>query len=104
MFILDVLRYDAEDFESLVRLLNDDSSIGWRDCWPSDFSAEDVSQALRTLVSRGLVETLVERQGVLTPGGELVDVKPVWYRVTQQGLQAWESWTPPKAPGTGRLA
>jgi hypothetical protein len=60
MFIIDVLRYDVEAIPSILKLLNDDGSLGWRFAWPHDFTIEEVKQTLEELLQKDLVLPLYE--------------------------------------------
>ena len=102
MFILDVLRHDeAEQLRSILSLLNNAGCIGWRDCWPRDFTSEDVIPVLAELVRLGQVRLLAEGPGDdLTPR-ELTEVNisqdldKLWFELTESGRQAWAQWEPP---------
>ncbi len=101
MFIVDVLQHDvAERLDSILRLLNNDSCIGWREFWPRDFNEPEVILALGELVKSGLVTVYRED----TNGAELVatelrelpdDVADYWYGRSAAGIAAWDSWEPP---------
>ncbi len=104
MFILDVLRHDViEQVANIVKMLNDDGCIGWRDCWPHDFSPEDVVPALRELVREGFIEPLREdesgNQVIPVPSAELNwerDHDVLWFSLTEKGRNRWSNWEPPK--------
>ncbi|MCS7272492.1 MAG: hypothetical protein NZ703_15520, partial [Gemmataceae bacterium] len=71
MFVLDVLRHDAiEQLSSIVKMLNNVGCIGWRDCWPHDFTVEEIVPVLEQLVRDGLVDVLRESEA----GNEVVPV------------------------------
>ena len=101
MFILDVLQHDvAERVDSILRLLNNDSCIGWREFWLRDFNEQEVISALSELVKSGLVTVFRED----TDRAELVptnlrempnDVALYWYGRSAAGIEAWDSWEPP---------
>lgn len=62
MFVLDVLRHDEiENVPAIVRMLNDDGGIGWRDQWDRDFTEADVRSVLVPLVRDGLLLALREK-------------------------------------------
>lgn len=104
MFILDVLRHDAiEQLSSIVKMLNNDACIGWRDCWPRDFTAEEIVPVLEQLVKEGLVDVLREDESgneVVPISIETVDVQGemdvLWFAMTARGRERWSEWTPPK--------
>ena len=102
MFVLDVLRYDIEQVDSIVRLLNDDGCIGWRHLWPMDFTTKDIQPKLKELVQKRLVDVYKRNHG----NSELVPVEfdsidvdtnlnEYWYRLTDAGREVWDRWKPP---------
>ena len=104
MFILDVLRHDViEQLPSIIRMLNDDGCIGWRDCWPRDFTAKEVVPVLEQLVRGGAVDVLREDESgndVVRVSPETVDVERevnvLWFALTPKGRERWSEWEPPK--------
>ena len=86
MFVLDVLRW-ADTPESVLRVINDHHTVGWRDVWGRPFESAEVAAALAELIRRGLV---VRRD---TEGYECLDV-------TSAGSKAWERWQPPNSGRT----
>jgi hypothetical protein len=104
MFILDVLRHDQiEQVPSILNMLNNDGCIGWRDCWPHDFTAEEVIPALERLISEGSIEALREDKS----GNEVIpvpvenpdvqqEVDTMWFALTPKGRARWNEWKPPK--------
>ena len=102
MFVLDVLRHDdIEPFASIVRMLNDDGCIGWRDQWPHDFQTGEVQSALEDVIQQGWVEVLHENgAGELAPMDPGTPLKPdglaeYWFRLTSEGRAVWGEWNPP---------
>ena len=101
MFVVDVLRHDMEPLSSVIKMLNNDGSIGWRGFWPHDFTEAEAGQALDELVNRKWVEVLEYSQpsNQLVPAQGTFDIgkKPsrLWFRLTEAGRQAWEDWKPP---------
>lgn len=102
MCVLDVLRYDIEPIESIVRLLNDDGCIGWRHLRMSDFTTQDVLPLIRKLVAMGLVDVYETNQDKteLVPvelGKIDIDARigDYWYLINTAGREAWEDWEPP---------
>ncbi|MHC4123314.1 MAG: hypothetical protein ACYSSI_07055 [Planctomycetota bacterium] len=102
MFVLDVLKYDIEQIDSICNLLNDTGCIGWRDHWPNDFSRGEVVEALFNLCKQGLVEILINNDAL----DELVylDVSinncdsitdDMWFKLTKEGKKKWDNWVPP---------
>src|SRR5437899_12546210 len=71
MFILDVLRHDdVEQLPSILKMMNNAGCIGWRGCWPRDFTREEVIPALESLIRLGRVRAFTEG-----PGEELLPQK-----------------------------
>jgi hypothetical protein len=56
LFVAEVLRYGSESVPLILDLLNERSSVGWRNYVTQDFTEEDVITALDTLIMLGLVE------------------------------------------------
>ncbi len=109
MFILDVLRYDVESVETIVKLLNNPGSIGWRNIWPHDFTADEVTYALLGLATDGMVAALQEHDGpprleAASPAilQQAAEVGSLWFALTAKGRQAWEDWEPPPDYGSTR--
>lgn len=102
MFVLDVLRYDIEQIDSIIKLLNDSGCIGWRHCWPRDFAVPEVVSELKSLVRKRLVDVYEsnsdESELVAVDWGEIdVDAHATeyWYLLTDRGRKVWDSWEPP---------
>ena len=99
MFVLDVLRYDIEQVENILDLLNSTGSVGWRVFWPHDFTRDEVVEALRVILDRGDVRALdvdpdsdtmtidFDHRGLFPESADRL-----WYRLTQQGRRRWEEW------------
>lgn len=105
MFILDVLRHDIiEQVPSIVKMLNNDGCIGWRDCWPQDFTEQEVVPVLESLVREGYVQVLreVESGNDVAPipiaeANIRQDQDNLWFSLTDAGRQLWNNWEPPKS-------
>jgi hypothetical protein len=103
MFILDVMRHDdIEQLSSILRLMNNDACIGWREFWPHDFTPEEVIPALATLVQTGCVTAWREQEGrdELSPvGANQLDVtrdqENLWFALTDKGRNHWNQWEAP---------
>jgi hypothetical protein len=99
MFVLDVLRHDIENLESVLRLLNSATSIGWRAFWPHDFTVDEVVPVLNRLLDEGLIRQLAEERGVLVLREQAVPIvagtERIWFQITDDALQIWERWEPP---------
>jgi hypothetical protein len=104
MFILDVLRHDVvEQVPSILNLLNNDGGVGWRDCWPHDFTLDEIVPALEKLVQAGFVVALREQEA----GSDLSpvnvqeldisrDQEALWFGLTEEGRRVWDQWEPPQ--------
>lgn len=103
MFILDVLRHDdVEQLSSILKLLNNDGCVGWRQFWPRDFTSEEVIPSLEGLVRSGYATVL--RVGESTD--ELIpvpfeklnvrsDQQSLWFALADEGRALWRQWEPP---------
>ena len=103
MYVLDVLRYDVEQVESIVRLLND-RSIGWVEFNERAFTEKDVVDKLMLLVESELVVVLYEEGGWLVecPGdfeGLKKSPNRFWYKMTEKGRAVYDEWEPPVNDG-----
>jgi hypothetical protein len=105
MFILDVLRHDdIEPMSSILKLMNNDGCIGWREFWPSDFTPDDVIPALEALVRAGYVSAWREQESVddlLPVSVDRLDIKrdqeSLWFALTEKGRALWNHWEPPQS-------
>lgn len=106
MFVLDVLQHDIEQITSIVNLLNDDSgSIGWRDCWPRDFTKNDVISVIDELIQDGLVDVYdySDDERCLVPASPVGFIpsdfsgnqERYWYLLTEKGRALLKIWSPP---------
>ncbi len=102
MFVLDVLRYDIEQIDSIIKLLNDDGCIGWRHRRAFDFTVQEVATELKKLVQEKLVETYgrsSDNSELLPVDCDNIDVdakvNEYWYLITNLGRETWNDWEPP---------
>jgi hypothetical protein len=102
MFIIDVLQHDIENLSSILRLLNNDSCIGWRVFWPHEFSAQEVVPELIRLCSQGLLAAFMVREDDNAlheidrrPSETEVTSGDLWFSVSKQGNACWDAWEPP---------
>ena len=103
MFIIDVLRYDVgETVQGILELINDDTNIGWRRCWPHDFTEGEVLAGLKVLSEKKLVRPLfddpitnhlVDWDDPLDFNGPLDKFR---FRITELGWTRWNKWNPPE--------
>ena len=98
-YVLDALVNDVEDIESILRTLNSESELGWRDEWGSDFLRDEVVMALLRLV-RDLVRVFVLEE----EGKSLRELSPrelpstalggTYFGMTPRGRIVHRSWEP----------
>lgn len=101
LYVLDALSNDIEDLESILRMLNSDTVLGWKQEWGAAFTRSVIVETLSRLIRRGLVEVLVFDaegksliqlgRGLLPPG----DYDDVYFSITDEGRFVHSSWTPP---------
>jgi len=96
-FILDVLRYDIEQIPSVLTLLNDTGSIGWREFWDRDFERGEVREMLEYLTERGLVVPYAdvdepELVPVPVERARQMEDEDLWWLLDERGKEAWDKW------------
>jgi hypothetical protein len=100
MFVLDALANDIEDLDSIVRMLNSETALGWLSEWGRSFRREEVVEALSRLIVRGFVTVLIlhsDRSGLqklpamtLPPLG----YEEAYFSMTDRGRLLHSSWEP----------
>jgi hypothetical protein len=101
MFVVDVMRHDViENVPAILKMINDDGCIGWREFWPQDFTVIEVTTALKRLAGYGHVDVLEEIGGEVSrvdPGrfNPENDYSQFWFTLTDTGKSRWEHWDPP---------
>lgn len=105
MFVLDVLRYDIEQIPSILKLLNANGGIGWREFWPRDFTYNDILQVLPALIREKMILYYVfsEEENLLVPAGPHgylpsnfeEQAENGWYLLTERGKKVCDEWEPP---------
>jgi hypothetical protein len=98
LYVLDALANDIEDLESILRMLNSDTVLGWTQEWGRSFTRGDVVEGLSRLIKRDLVEVLVFSndgkslmelgRGTLPPG----DYDDVYFALTEKGRFVHSNW------------
>lgn len=100
LYVLDTLANDLEDLESILRMLNSDTMLGWKWRWGRSFTRQEVVQALVQLIRADYVrvaaiapdgtslEPLAPRQ---LPAGSFDDV---WFEMTPAGRLVHTNWDP----------
>lgn len=101
MFVLDVLRHDIEQPDSILNLLNNTGCIGWRHRWPKDFTIDVLLPAIQILFDEELVDALELKPGAteLTPilpleERSLATPEELWFLLTDKGKAVWDNWEP----------
>ncbi len=99
-YVLDALANDIEDLESILRMLNSDTDLGWAKEWGRAFSRGEIVEALSRLIKRELVCVLVHARdgksltslapGTLPPG----DYEHVYFSLTERGRLVHTNWHP----------
>jgi hypothetical protein len=100
LYVLDALANDIENLESILRMLNSESALGWTKEWGRPFSRNEIVEALSRLVRKGWVRVLVHASdgkslselgvGSLPPG----DYDDVYYSLTEPGRLVHGNWDP----------
>jgi hypothetical protein len=100
LFVLDALVNDIEDLESVLRMLNSDTALGWSIEWGRPFNREEVVEALMRLIRKDLVQVLIlaaakkalEALPLRTlPPGRYDDV---YFMLTGKGRLVHKNWEP----------
>ena len=100
MYVLDALADDVEDLESILRVLNSDSAIGWHRQWGRHFTTADVVASLTRLIAADRV-----RVSVLSVDGKWLEELPAtqfppaafgeaWFALTPHGRIVHATWEP----------
>ncbi len=100
-YVLDTLADDVENLESILRMLNSDTELGWVREWGRQFTREDVISALSRLVRDDHVFV------VARDGGEMQQLSPralppesygdAYFGITDRGRLIHADWEPKSA-------
>jgi hypothetical protein len=99
-FVLDALANDMEAIEDILRMLNSDTELGWRDKHPAPFTREEVLPVLARLIGEDLVEACVPdgtEPGLRDAGPRVLpdgSWDEVWFRMTPRGRIVHSTWDP----------
>lgn len=99
-YVLDALANDVEDVESILRMLNSDTDLGWRAEWGRNFSRSDVVTALTRLVREDFVQVFAHDPGakaaVPLPRGEVPpgNFDNAYFGMTERGRLVHSNWDP----------
>lgn len=100
LYVLDAVADDIEDLEGILRILNSEAAIGWKDEWGRLFEREELVTALSRLVRKDAVRVLVlsDDGKYLTdwPRGALPPTSygDVYFAMTERGRLMHASWEP----------
>jgi hypothetical protein len=104
MYVLDALVSDLESLDGILRVLNSDTELGWRQEWGGKFLRPEIVQALARLIQADLVRSylsdelskgLVEGSPRMLPPGDFDDA---WFGITERGRLVHTNWEPPLGP------
>lgn len=100
LYVLDALANDMEDIEGILRMLNSDSDLGWKQELGREFSRSDILAALSRLVRADMVRVLVRDESG-TALRELPrsvmpssDYDVTYFAVTGRGRMVHDAWDP----------
>jgi len=100
LYVLDALANDIEDLESILRMLNGDTSLGWAAEWGRPFQRGDVVEALSRLAAKDYVQVLVlasdgksleSLSSTALPPGSYQDA---YFALTARGRLVHRNWDP----------
>ena len=108
LYVLDSLSNDIEDIESITRMLNSDSELGWKKEWGAEFSRLDIVTSLTRMVKNDLVRvlaiqgdspTLTELRSQQMPDS---DLDALCFAITARGRMVHGAWElpPEETPST----
>lgn len=100
LYVLDALANDIEDLDSILRMLNSDSSLGWAAEWGRPFQRGELVEALSRLVAKNNVQVLV-----LAPDGKSLEslsstalppgsYQDAYFSLTDRGRLVHRNWDP----------
>jgi hypothetical protein len=100
MYVLDALANDVEDLESILRMLNSDTDLGWHEEWGRSFTRADVVAALSRLIRQDFVQVFVweeETKGVKKIARRAIppaSYDNVYFGMTKRGRIVHSNWDP----------
>jgi hypothetical protein len=100
LYVLDALANDIEDLESIIRMLNSDTALGWAAEWGRPFRRGELIEALSRLVAKDYVQVLV-----LAPDGKNLEAlstkalppgsyQEAFFALTERGRIVHRNWDP----------
>jgi hypothetical protein len=99
-YVLDSLVNDLEAIEDILRMLNSDSALGWRDLHPKPFTRDEIVPGLARLIKEELIlayvldqsgKALVQLGAKVLPDGIWDDA---WFSLTPRGRVVHGNWNP----------
>lgn len=100
LYVLDALCNDIEDLDSILRMLNGDTALGWAAEWGRPFQRGELIEAISRLVAKNYVQVLVlapdgkrleARSATALPSGNYQDV---YFALTDRGRLVHRNWDP----------
>lgn len=99
-YVLDALANDIEDLDSILRMLNSDTSLGWAAEWGRPFQRGELVEALSRLADKDYVQVLV-----LAPDGKSLEslsptalppgsYQDAYFALTARGRLVHRNWDP----------
>jgi hypothetical protein len=91
---------DIEDLESVLRMLNSNTALGWSKEWGRPFHREEVVEVLTRLVAKDLVQVLIlaadEKSLEALPRSTLPPGRydDVYFTLTEKGRLVHQNWEP----------
>ena len=100
LYVLDALANDVEDLESVLRMLNSNTALGWTKEWGRSFNRGEIVEALSRLVAKNLVQVLtladdgcsLQSLPAATPPPSVYD--EVYFALTERGRLVHRNWEP----------
>ena len=104
MYVLDTLANDVEELESILRMLNSETDLGWHEEWGRNFTRPDVVSALSRLIRQDFVRVFVPDE----EGKALLEIAQrsmppanyddVYFGMTERGRLVHTNWDPETEP------
>lgn len=100
LYVLDSLANDIENLESILRMLNSNTSLGWAAEWGCPFQRGELVEALSRLVAKNYVQVLVlasdsksleSLSSTALPPGSYQDA---YFALTDRGRLVHRNWDP----------
>lgn len=100
LYVLDALANDVEDLDSILRMLNSNTSLGWVREWGRPFHRSELVNALSRLTAKNYVQVLVLTEDgrnleplapTTLPPGSFEDV---YFAMTDRGRTVHRTWEP----------